>query len=219
MKANFKISAVVIAVVAALAISGCSTIGADGKEHASTAKTATAGAGIGALVGAALGGQKGALIGAALGGGLGFFVGLDNQKKELASAKLAAADIETSTMDSLKLKPVVYSQNYQDVKSGEKVEGLKFIDVPLPIAQMTNKKTGVLTEKGIEAIVKLQAVADKTGGGQLEIVVPSTLKAATFASLSKAAPNAKIVVGEGGNVMARISAKPVDAAGNVKVLV
>jgi predicted small secreted protein len=217
MKLNFKITAVVLAVVTALA--GCSTVGLDGKEHASTGNSAMAGVGIGAVLGALVAGQKGALIGAALGGSLGFVAGLENQKQELAAAKLAAVEIESVTKDSLKLKPVVYSQNYQDVKTGEKVEGLKFIDVPLPIAQMTDKKSGLLTEKGIEAIVKLQAVADKTGGGIMEIVVPETLSARTFASLSKAAPKAKITVADQKNATARIGAKPVNEAGNVKVMV
>lgn len=217
MNSNFKMSAVVLAVVTAL--SGCSTIGTDGKEHSDTSKTAMAGAGIGAVLGGLIGGQKGAVIGAALGGGLGFVAGLENQKKELAAAKLAAADIETNTHDGLKLKPVVYSQNYQDVKTGEKVEGLKFIDVPLPLAQMTDKKSGLLTVKGIEAIAKLQAVADKTGGGSMQIVVPESLNARTFASISKAAPKATIVVSDTKTVTARIGAKPVDAGGNVKVMV
>ena len=216
MNSKFKIVSVALAIAT---LAGCSTIGVDGKAHADTGKTAMAGAGIGALVGALVGGEKGALIGAALGGGLGFVAGLENQKKELAEAKLAAVEIETITRSDLQLKPVVAVQNFEDKKTGEKVEGLKSIDVPLPLAQMVDKKTGLLTAKGVSVIEKLQAVSDKTGGGgSMEIVVPATLKAATFASLAKSAPRAKIVVGESNDALARITAKPLDAASNLKVI-
>lgn len=113
---------------------------------------------------------------------------------------------------------MIYSQQYQDVASGQKVEGLKYVDIPLPIAQMTDKKTGALTDKGLEAVVKLQAVADKSGNGTMEIIVPANLKASTFAALVQAAPHAKVVVGDGDKVTARINAKPLEPTGGVKVL-
>lgn len=218
MNTTFKLASVAL-VIATLA--GCTTVGVDGKEHADTTKTAMAGAGIGAVLGALVGGEKGAMIGAALGGGIGYVAGLENQKKELADAKTAAAEIESGTQTDLKLRPVVAIQNLQDTKTGEKTEGLKSIDIPLPLAQMVDKKTGLLTDKGIAAIEKLQAVSDKTGtgGASMEILVPPTLKAATFASLVKSAPRAKIVVSDKNDVLARITPKPIDATSNIKVVV
>lgn len=215
MKSFLKSKSIILAVAASLAASGCTTIGPDGKPTTNVGASAGMGAGIGAVMGGLVGGKKGALIGAALGGGAGFLIGTDVRKKELEAARLAANEIEISTKGYL--KPVVYSQKYEDVATGQKVDGLKFVDIPLPIAQMTDKKTGALTDKGLEAVVKLQAVADKAGTGAMEIIVPANLKASTFASLVQAAPHAKVVVGEGDKVTARINAKPLEPTGGVKV--
>jgi hypothetical protein len=216
MKSYLKSKSIALAAVVSLAASGCATVGPDGKQTTDVAATAGMGAGLGAVVGGLIGGKRGALVGAALGGGAGYLIGTDARKKELENARLAANEITTSTRGYL--KPVVYSQQYQDVASGQKVDGLKYVDIPLPIAQMTDKKTGALTDKGLEALVKLQAVADKAGNGAMEIIVPANLKASTFAALVQAAPHAKIVVGDGDKVTARLNAKPLESTGGVKVL-
>lgn len=212
-KFTCKTFAILLAIT--FAVGGCTTMGPDGKQQTSAGNTAGAGAAAGAAIGYLLGGNgKAMLIGAALGGGAGYLVALDAQKKELAEAKTAAVEIQR---DTPYLKPVVYTQNYQDVKSGEKTEGLKSIDVDLPISQMTDKRTGQLTPKGVEAITKLQAVGDKAGG--LEIIVPASMKAETFKSLVQAAPHSRVSMGDSNKVVARISAKPVDVKSGVRVAV
>ncbi len=213
-----KLKATASVLAAALLMGGCTTMGADGKPTADKGKTAMLGAGIGAILGAAIAGEKGALLGAALGGGIGFVAGLEAQKQELETARLAAAELSTGTETTLALTPTIHTQNYQDTKTGESVAGLKFVDVPLPLAQMLDKK-GELTEKGVATLAKLQAVAAKTGGAPLEIAIPSNSKLVTMAAITKAAPGAKVTIAEGKNApaIARIGAKPVDASGTVKV--
>jgi hypothetical protein len=211
-KSNLKFKAITLVVAATLALGGCTTMEPGGQSQTNVAATAGVGAGIGALMGGLMGGKRGALIGAALGGGAGYLVGTDKRKKELEAAKVAASQIQVETG----LQPVVYAQQYQNVSSGEKAEGLKCVDVPLPLGQMTNKKTGVLTEKGAEALVKLQAVADQTG--EMEILVPANLKATTFASITKTAPRAKVKIGDDDKVIARINARPLDPNGGLRIV-
>lgn len=213
-----KLKATASVLSIALLMGGCTTIGPDGKSTVDKGNTAMLGAGIGALLGAAIGGEKGAMLGAALGGGIGFVAGLEAQKQELETARLAAAELSAGSATTLALTPTVHTQNYQDTKTGESVAGLKFVDVPLPLAQMLDKK-GELTEKGVATLAKLQAVAAKTGGAPLEIAIPSNSKLVTMAAITKAAPGAKVTIAEGKNApaVARIGAKPVDASGTVKV--
>lgn len=216
MKTNIKSKTLVLALIAAVAMGGCTTMGPDGKPQTSAGNTAGAGAAAGAAIGYLLGGNgQSMLIGAALGGGAGYLVALDMQKKELEAAKVAAAEI---TRSSEFLKPVVYTQGYQDTASGTKAEGLKSIDMELPIGEMTNKK-GALNEKGEVAMLKLQSVTDRIGG-TMDIVVPRNLKPATYKALVQAAPKAKIIVADGNTsiVKARIHGKPLDNNSGVRMV-
>lgn len=195
-------------------MTGCTTMGADGKEHSDLGKSAGMGAGIGAVAGYMIGGAKGAVLGAALGGGAGLLVGLDAQKKELEDAKVAAADLQKNMPY---LKPVVYTQNFQD-KAGQKGQGLKSVDMELPIKEMTDRK-GHLNDKGEVAMLKIQAVADRLDGS-MDIIVPRNLAPATYKALVHAAPRAKMIVADGNTstVTARINGKPLDASSGVRTL-
>jgi hypothetical protein len=210
MQTNARIKAVAGAVVLALAVSGCATVGADGKEHADMGKSTALGAGIGAVAGYLAGGARGMAIGAALGAGAGYLAGLENAKKELADAKASAVELSRDTQGMM--QPVVFSQTYQDDK-GERAEGLKSVDVRLPLHDMFDKH-GALTAKGAAAMTKLQAVADRTGS--LELVVSKKLPASTFLALTQAVPRAKIVVSDSAGATARIVGKPVDAGSGIR---
>lgn len=208
---------VIAILVGSLFMGGCQTVNpTTGKTETNAGQTAAAAGAVGGVIGALLGGKKGALIGAALGGGAGYLYGLDAQKKELEQAKLAAAEIHNSPETSY-LKPVVYTQDFQDVKSGQKAEGLKSIDVSLPIHEMTNKQ-GALTDKGEVALLKLQAAADRMGGS-MDIIVPRNIAPSTYKALVKAVPRAQMVVASGNEktVKARINGKPVDASSGIRL--
>lgn len=81
MKSYLKNKSIILAVAASLTVSGCATVGQDGKQTTDVAATAGMGAGIGAVVGGLIGGKRGALLGAALGGGAGFLIELTPAKK------------------------------------------------------------------------------------------------------------------------------------------
>lgn len=212
-----KLKKLTAVLVAAAVLAGCSTFGPDGKKTTDKAATAGTGALIGGVIGALVAGGRGAVIGAAIGGGIGYVVALDAQKKELAEAQAGAQELATVQGTELKLSPTVYTQRYKDSSTGEEAEGLKMVSIPLPLHQMLDKR-GRLTAKGVATVQKLQAVADKTGDGSLEIAIPENSKAATLAAISQAAPGAKVVLESTKTGVARIAAKPLDDGGNIKIV-
>lgn len=200
------LKAICIAVSVALAATGCTTMNqTTGKEETDTTKTVAVGAGLGAVIGGLLGGKKGALIGAGLGGGAGYLAALENRKKELAEAQAAAAEFKQSTGVDANVRKVSYQAN------GEKVEGLKSVDVPIPAAAVASRGDG-LTEKGKDTFAKLQAMSQKTGTA-LVVTVPRSARQGVVADIAEAAPGAKVVVGEGKGVVATLKAKPVTESG------
>lgn len=199
-----SLKAVCVAVALALAATGCTTMNqSTGKQETDTVKTVGAGAGIGAVVGGLFGGKKGALIGAALGGGAGYLAALEYRKKELADAQAAAVEFKQSTGIDPNIKKASY------VSNGEKVEGLKSVDVSIPAAAVAAKGDG-LTEKGKDTFAKLQAMSEKTGTA-LVVMVPRSARQGVVADIAEAAPGAKVVVGEGKGVVATLKAKPVES--------
>lgn len=203
------LKAVCIAVSVALA-AGCTTMNqTTGKEETSTGKSVGVGAAAGAVIGGLLAGGnnrvKGAAIGAALGGGIGYLAALENRKKELAEAQAAAVEFKETTGIAPEVKKVSYQAN------GEKVEGLKSVDVPIPAAAVAAKGDG-LTEKGKDTFTKLQAMSKKTGT-DLVVMVPRSARQGVVADITEAAPSAKVVVGEGKGVVATLKAKPVTESG------
>lgn len=199
-----SLKAVCVAVALALAATGCTTMNqSTGKQETDTTKTVGLGASLGALAGGLLGGKKGALIGAGLGGGVGYLAALENRKKELAEAQAAAAEFKQSTGVDANVRKVSYQAN------GEKVEGLKSVDVPIPAAAVAAKGDG-LTEKGKDTFAKLQAMSQKTGTA-LVVMVPRSARQGVVADIAAAAPGAKVVVGEGKGVVATLQAKPVES--------
>lgn len=204
-KAN-NLKAICVAVALALTASGCTTMNqTTGKEETDTAKTVGLGAAIGAIAGGLVGGKRGALIGATLGGGAGYLAALENRKKELAEAQAAAAEFKQATGVNANVRKASYQAN------GEKVEGLKSVDVPIPAAAVATRGDG-LTEKGKDTFAKLQAMSEKTGTA-LVVMVPRSAKQGVVADIAAAAPGAKIVTGAGKGVVATLNAKPVTESG------
>jgi len=204
MEKAMTLKAICIAVGVALAATGCTTMNqSTGKQETDTMKTVGAGAGIGAVIGGLFAGKKGAVIGAALGGGAGYLAALEYRKKELAEAQAAAVEFKQSTGIDPNIKTASY------VSGGEKVEGLKSVDVAIPAAAVAPKGDG-LTAKGKDTFAKLQAMSQKTGTA-LVVMVPRSAKQGVVADINEAAPGAKVVVGEGKGVVATLKAKPVES--------
>lgn len=176
-----------IAVAGAVLVSGCATVGPDGKEHTDTLKTTGAGAAAGAVIGALIGGQRGAVIGAAIGGGVGYLVALDARKKELAEAQQAAADIQQDTG----FKPKVATQTYKDKKSGQTAKGLKQMDFNVRTVEVVSH--GQLTDKASMTLAKLNKLSSDNNS-QLVVVLPRHTSQAVVNEVREAAPNAKIAM-------------------------
>lgn len=209
---NTNIKTLALAVALAVSTSACVTTNPKtGQEETSVGQTAALGASVGALAGALLGGKKGAAIGALVGGGGAAIWALNERQKELETAKLGAAELSRETM----FRPVVRQQEYIDTATNEKATGLKSVDMELPLKEMVGKD-GLLNDKGKAAMIKLQAVADRTGS--LDLVLPAGMSARTFVSMTQTIPRAKVVVSEDKKAFARITAKPLDPSGNIRAV-
>lgn len=200
MKKNVS-AAVVITMLA-----GCATVGPDGKEHTDTLKTAGAGATAGVLLGALLGGKKGAALGAVIGGGVGYLVALDAQKKELAEAQQAAAEIQRDTG----FTPEVTHRTLKDNQSGQTAEGLKEMSFTLRTAEVEKKND--LTDKAAMTLTKLNKLATDNSG-QLVVIVPKNTTKAVTDQIMVAAPNANLAMtGRPGQVVFKVLPGKIDGS-------
>ena len=204
MKTSFKNRLAIAITLISITATGCATTGSDGTQTTDSAKSAALGAGIGALVGNLIGDNtKSTLIGAAIGGGAGYLIAENEKKKELAGYKTQASEITRATNGEI--KPVVYTQQFENTRTRERVEGFRHLDMTLPIAQIIDSRTGALTQKGVETFRDLDTFFPRN---PKFLVVPSSPKPTSVHAIARAAPNAKIIYAKTGYLTARVIAIP-----------
>lgn len=202
---------IVSAAVVITMLAGCATVGPDGKEHTDTLKTAGAGASIGVLVGALIGGKKGAALGAVIGGGAGYLVALDAQKKELAEAQQAAAEIQRDTG----FKPEVSRQTLKDNQSGQTAEALKEMSFTVRADEVENRNQ--LTDKASLTLAKLNKLATDNGG-QLVVIMPKNTTKAMANQILAAAPGANLsMTGRSGQAVFKVLPSKIESNDITKI--